>query len=31
LSIDFYKDMSKGTWTNSGTKCIYCVAIYERA
>ena len=31
LSIVFYKDMSAGAWTNSGTKRIYCVAIYERA
>ena len=31
LSIDFYKDMAVGAWTASGTKRIYCVAIYERS
>ena len=31
LSIDFYKDMVVGAWTASGTKRIYCVAIYERS
>ena len=30
-TINFYKDMVAGTWTTSGTKRIYCVAIYERA
>lgn len=30
-SIDFYKDMGAGAWTASGTKRIYCVAMYERA
>jgi len=30
-TIDFYKDMGAGAWTSSGTKRIYCVAIYERA
>ena len=30
-TIDFYKDAAVGTWTASGTKRIYCVAIYERA
>ena len=29
--IDFYKDAATGAWTASGTKRIYCVAIYERA
>lgn len=29
--IDFYKDAAVGAWTASGTKRIYCVAIYERA
>ena len=29
--IDFYKDAAAGAWTASGTKRIYCVAIYERA
>ena len=30
-TIDFYKDAATGAWTASGTKRIYCVAIYERA
>ncbi len=30
-TIDFYKDAAVGAWTASGTKRIYCVAIYERA
>ena len=30
-TIDFYKDMAAGAWTASGTKRIYCIAIYERA
>lgn len=30
-TINFYKDMSTGAWTASGTKRIYCVAIYERS
>jgi len=30
-TIDFYKDMGACAWTSSGTKRIYCVAIYERA
>jgi len=30
-SIDFYTNMGAGAWTASGTKRIYCVAIYERA
>lgn len=30
-TINFYKDMVAGTWTTSGTKRIYCVAMYERA
>ena len=30
-TIDFYKDAADGAWTASGTKRIYCVAIYERA
>lgn len=29
-TIDFYKDMGVGAWTTSGTKRIYCVAMYER-
>ena len=29
--IDFYKDAAVGAWTASGTKRIYCVAIYERS
>lgn len=29
--IDFYKDAAAGAWTASGTKRIYCVAIYERS
>ena len=29
--IDFHKDAAVGAWTASGTKRIYCVAIYERA
>lgn len=29
-TIDFYKDAAVGAWTASGTKRIYCVAIYER-
>ena len=29
--IDFYKDAATGAWTASGTKRIYCVAMYERA
>ena len=29
--IDFYKDAAAGAWTASGTKRIYCIAIYERA
>ena len=29
--IDFYKDAATGAWTASGTKRIYCIAIYERA
>ena len=31
LSIVFHKDMAAGAWTASGTKRIYCVAMYERA
>ena len=30
-TINFYTNMVAGTWTNSGTKRIYCVAIYEKA
>lgn len=30
-TINFYKNMAAGTWTNSGSKRIYCVAFYERA
>lgn len=30
-TIDFYKDAAVGAWTASGTKRIYCVAIYERS
>ena len=30
-TINFFKDMTEGAWTASGTKRIYCVAIYERA
>lgn len=30
-TINFYKDMVAGAWTASGTKRIYCVAIYERS
>ena len=30
-TINFYTNMVAGAWTASGTKRIYCVAIYERA
>lgn len=30
-TIGFYKDAATGAWTASGTKRIYCIAIYERA
>jgi len=30
-TIDFYKDAAHGAWTASGTKRIYCIAVYERA
>ncbi len=30
-TIDFYSNMALGAWTASGTKAVYCTAIYERA
>lgn len=29
-TIEFHKDMALGAWTASGTKTVYCTAIYER-
>lgn len=29
-TIDFYSNMALGAWTASGTKAVYCTAIYER-
>jgi len=28
-TVNFYKDMSAGTWTNSGTKRVYAQGFYE--